>query len=45
MDAMDRKEYTDKIHDMLSDESYCPLKKDPTLKLERTIDTTLKKER
>ena len=41
--VMDRKEYTEKIQNMLSDESYRPLKKDPTMKLERTIDTTLKK--
>lgn len=39
---MDKKEYANKIHDMLSDENYCPQKKVPTLKLERLINTAFK---
>lgn len=40
--VMDKKEYADKMHDMLSDENYCPQKKVPTLKLERLINTAFK---
>ena len=39
---MDKTEYKEKIHDLLSDQSYHPLRKDPTLRLERKINTTLK---
>lgn len=40
--VLDKKEYTEKMHDLLQDDSYKLLKKDPTSKLERKIDTTLK---
>jgi hypothetical protein len=39
--VMDRDEYRKKIGELLNDESYKPLKKDPTLKLERVITSTL----
>lgn len=42
---MDKTEYREKIHDLLSDQSYHPLRKDPTLRLERKINTTLKEDR
>ena len=39
---MNRTEYNEKINNLLDDGTYRPLKKDPTLKLERTINEQLK---
>ena len=39
--VMDKSTYQSKIMDILEDGSYRPLKKDPTLKLERTINREL----
>ena len=40
--VMDRSEYSKNIHDLQEDGTYRPLKKDPTMKLERTINERLK---
>lgn len=39
---MDRTEYRSKVRNILDDVAYRPLKKDPTCKLERTINERLK---
>ena len=40
--VMNRSEYNDKVNDTLKDGTYCLLKKNPTTKLERTINKRLK---